>query len=276
MRLSSTSWLFFVLLGSGFGAVSCKNRDYNSANVQSVGGTIDPMAFNAYYMWSFGKGTPELEYPKDYTDTGKPGDDDYKDNDYTFIDSGEDFFAYMRQSKKTFDLKPDVEAIADGNKLSFQSRGGRVLSMTFTRVDGAKTQLGAAEACKNIKLRLPTVYEIANYCITKTERDSTDGSYKKNRCSGSIWSATKLRQDESFAWAFDAKEGILAHPDRSSTQNVMCVGAAGTGQSIPDGIAPVPATYKCVVWEAGRTFVSKDQCIDAGCKPQFCVMAPQN
>jgi hypothetical protein len=46
--------------------------------------------------------------------------------------------------------------------------------------------------------------------------------------------------------------------------------STGTG-SIPDGIAPESAKYKCLTHESTRVYLSKEQCIQSGCASQYCI-----
>jgi hypothetical protein len=72
--------------------------------------------------------------------------------------------------------------------------------------------------------------------------------------------------------ASTCKKMVIDSGNTGSSSGSATGSSTGTG-SIPDGISPESAKYKCLTRETTRIFLSRDQCIQVGCPAHDCYKA---
>jgi hypothetical protein len=124
---------------------------------------IDAKAFNAYQMWSTGKGKPVHEYPK-----WKTSAEAAKSFDAAFAVSEAEWYAGDRfVGKRT----KDAFAKEYGNSLVYPERSGFELRLSVSKTSNMMGFFEAVNHCKEKNMRLPTIRELFDYCTAWEEPD---------------------------------------------------------------------------------------------------------
>lgn len=235
---------------SGNFTVSCKNgtTEYNVTPSQiqnnqvcmpASGGVVkvNPLAFNAYEIWSTGKGSDILDYPAD----------NYKLHDGERergfgIDSDRVFYLIRKTLYRDINWPngpteylpvPTKDAKVANDTLEYPILNGKQLTLKFSAASpNIMNQWDAMKYCQEKGMRLPTWHEILDFCTIGVSEPNYGPQFKAKsypktaRCFGQgFWTATSetgLYQ----GWYFDGYGNgqIFLKPRKEEQANVRCVG----------------------------------------------------
>lgn len=208
---------------------------------------INPMAFNAFYIWT-GRDTEQvLSYPTNWQGLNPKGNDD----GVFLVKHG--FFNESDKSEKKskFVAKPTVGARVIDDTLVYPATNGKKLLLKFFRPSSQEMILReGARLCDEDEMRLPTARELFDFCAAGVEGPDYGPNFrgvgypKSGRCPYRYWSATWERANDSEAEWFSKKSdewgnvgyvyavdgwhgGALLPQLEKSKAYVWCVGRVG-------------------------------------------------
>jgi hypothetical protein len=262
MRLSFASGI----LCAGLFAVSCVQRDYNTAETKAVTDTktivknpdgtftvtcdwgavennvtaeqinkndvckvtqVNPKAFNAFNIWRDGQGVEILDYPNGYDAKGDPTTSD----DVFYVET-----KYFGDGK--FKAVPTKGASVVQGVLQYPIQNGKQLKLKFSEVSvEVMSHQVAVQYCKDKGTRLPTIRELFDFCAAGVTGpnygpDFRNGWYPSTgRCYGKDgkihWSASVDSYYRGRAWQFGSDGGYASETIRHLGIGVVrCVGPA--------------------------------------------------
>jgi hypothetical protein len=208
---------------------SCKTRSSSesleASRIEDRVGEINPLAFNAYNIWSEGKGSDKTSYPDGWIkgSVGRP------DQGVFSVELSE-FYKRVKDdgvTKQQFIAVPTEGAVVVSDVLEYPERSRRVLRLRFLESDGVpRTSTQAMEQCQKQDGRLPTARELFDFCTAGVEGPNygprfQESKYPKSgRCVGSLWTASLyyrrvlfggvFSSDPNSVWTFNANMGLLA------------------------------------------------------------------
>jgi len=212
----------FVLLSS---CAQFPNAAQVSEKILDLRGSetaITSKAYNALEIWKTGVDSPLYQLPEIYGIYAGAAK-----SDHIFFEASGAFFKNVNGKLTSIATgTAGVRFDPSGKRLVYPERAGRNLELSFSeRASKNFTQLEASAYCQSIGERLPTVYELFDFCTVGFAVDA-DGQFPENRCGGlRLWSATVHSEGRQYAWLFEgSKSGRIDLDYRFQTHSLMCIG----------------------------------------------------
>ena len=198
----------------------------------SVVTQVNSKAFNAYNIWRDGQQAEMLDYPQGWEQSS--GVDTSPEDVFTVA-----MIKYWSNDpnypRPIMGIPTEGASVVD-DVLEYPVRDGKQLKLKFeAKAIESMTHYKAAQYCKDLGLRLPTVRELFDYCAAGVKEPNYGPNFQLNypstaRCWTPVvtmyWSASVVSDDREYAWVFEARKGYVNTWDRASTYGrVRCVGS---------------------------------------------------
>jgi hypothetical protein len=234
-----------ALVSVGILSVSCKPREYNSAETKSsLDREVNAMAFNALKIWSGDVATDGsplkeiLDYPAHplsyHSYQGKADADEvfysdgaaYNPTVITPVNPSDTRVGSAEYGYPKIQLTQGLRVVKDGEDeilvYPVNKTSGKFLQLRFAKENTQITNQQAAEKhCASSNQRLPTSREVFDFCTAETP-DLLSGKYyaakypESGRCAKRfVLSATVSTRDLSRSFRFEGWGGLLKSATRS-------------------------------------------------------------
>ncbi len=185
---------------------------------------VNPMAFNAFNMWSDGQGAEILDYPERYDSfEGKETPDSV-----FYVQHA----AYWMDDPSKFTGVPTEGAKVVNDVLEYPVKNGKQLKLKFTVPTPDLVHYDAVRHCKKQGLPHPTARELFDFWAAGVTEPNYGPNFKGGypasaRCASTkLWSASLWVGGRAFVWRFWYTNGVVLRDYRDAYHvGVRCVGS---------------------------------------------------